>query len=190
MSDKPIETLLEKLNGGDLTAAEDILRAYEPILRMVIRRQLAPKLRTKLDSVDILQAVWLDLLRGIGRRQWAFHEPKQLRAFLIKLARSRLIDAYRHHQKPIGLEQHLGEFEGEESLPPSVEDRPSEVAQADELWEALLGRIPPNHREVLLLKRSGHSLDEIAGRVGMHKSSVRRIIYESGRRLDESGAAR
>ena len=42
---------------------------------------------------------------------------------------------------------------------------------------------PPEHHELLRLKRQGLSLDEIAAPTGLHPSSVRRILYELARRM-------
>jgi RNA polymerase sigma-70 factor (ECF subfamily) len=42
---------------------------------------------------------------------------------------------------------------------------------------------PKSMRELLRLKREGHSLAEIAARTGLHESSVRRILYELARKL-------
>ena len=61
--------------------------------------------------------------------------------------------------------------------------RPSEVAQADELWDRILATCPPAHRELLRLKREGLAVAEIAERTGLHPSSVRRILYDLARRL-------
>ena len=44
---------------------------------------------------------------------------------------------------------------------PSPRPRPSEIAQAGELWERILACCPPEHRPILNLKRQGFSLDEI-----------------------------
>ncbi|MGA7495893.1 MAG: sigma factor-like helix-turn-helix DNA-binding protein, partial [Isosphaeraceae bacterium] len=61
--------------------------------------------------------------------------------------------------------------------------RPSEVAQGHELWELMLEKCPPAHREILRLKRQGLPLAEIAARTGFHEGSIRRILYELARRL-------
>ena|SRR5947208_1350440 len=74
-------------------------------------------------------------------------------------------------------------------LPSSPEPRPSEVVQADDLWRQMLALCSPAHHELLRLKREGISLDEIAMRIGMHKSSVRRVLYDLARRLAEADNA-
>ena len=64
MSTDPLDSLLEKLTRGDARAAEEVFLAYEPHLRLVVRRYLSPALRAKFDSGDIVQSIWADLLRG------------------------------------------------------------------------------------------------------------------------------
>src|SRR5207302_10609376 len=63
-----------------------------------------------------------------------------------------------------------------EQLSTSYLPRPSEVAEANELWEQLLAICPPGHQEVLRLKRQGFRLEEIAARTGLHEGSIRRIL--------------
>ncbi|HZY85770.1 MAG TPA: helix-turn-helix domain-containing protein, partial [Gemmataceae bacterium] len=67
MSAEPLHTLLERLCRGDDQAAEQVFRTYEPYLRKVVRRQLPTRLRSKFDSLDIVQSVWADVLDGFRR---------------------------------------------------------------------------------------------------------------------------
>jgi RNA polymerase sigma-70 factor (ECF subfamily) len=60
----------------------------------------------------------------------------------------------------------------------SKEPAPADVVAAEDTWQRLLALCPPAHRDLLRLKRDGVSLDEIAARTGLHKSSVRRILYD------------
>ena len=55
METEPLQALLTKLSQGETSAAGEVFRAYEPILRMVVRRQLSDRLRAKFDSMDIVQ---------------------------------------------------------------------------------------------------------------------------------------
>jgi RNA polymerase sigma-70 factor (ECF subfamily) len=182
VGDDHLDDLIARLNRGDRAAAEEILAAYEPQIRMVVRRQLNGALRAKLDSMDIVQAVWADVLSGFRRARWNFADRRQLTAFLLTLARHRLIDRRRHYRRALERERPLGEFTPAD-LPVSPQPRPSEVAQGEELWEQLLDRCPPAHRELLRLKREGLPLAEIAARTGLHEGSVRRILYNLARRM-------
>jgi RNA polymerase sigma-70 factor (ECF subfamily) len=182
MSDRPLDRLLVKLNQGDAAAAEQVFLAYEPYLRMVVRRRLSASLRAKFDSADVVQSVWADVLEGLRNARWTFNDADQLRAFLVKLTRNRFIDRLRHFRGELEREQPLATG-NIDSLPAARLGRVSEAAHADDLWRQMLEECPPAHHEVLELKRQGASLAEIAERTGLHQSSVRRILYEIARRV-------
>jgi len=182
MSAKHLDELIEKLNGGDVRAAERAFLAYEPYLRMAVRRQLSRGLRSKLDSMDIVQSVWADVLVSFRRAGWRFTDPAHLRAFLVKVARNRLIDRRREHQRAMVQEQSLSSSPAAE-LSRDHHPRPSEIAEEQELWQRMLGACSPAHHEILSLKRQGLRNVEIARRTGMHEGSIRRILYDLARRM-------
>lgn len=177
-----LDTLIERLNDGDVVAAERAFLAYEPYLRMAVRRQLNGPLRAKLDTMDIVQSVWADVLGRFRQASWRFADRAHLRAFLVRLTHNRLVDRRRQHSRALKLEQPLSETAIGELAGPN-QPRPSEVAQGRELWERMLEICPPAHRDILRLKRQGLPLAEIAARAGLHEGSVRRILYDVARRL-------
>ena len=182
MSADPLDALLEKLCGGDPAAAEQIFLAYEPYLRTVVRRRLTPRLRAKFDSPDVVHSVWADVLEGFREARWQFKDAAHLQAFLIASTRNRLIDGYRKHRRAMKREQPLAAVDSDE-VPASRQPRPSELAQADDLWSQMLQICPPEHHELLRLKRDGRSLQEIVSRTGLHEGSIRRILRNLARRL-------
>src|SRR5947209_1219712 len=98
------DSLLVKLAGGDDEAAEQVFRAYEPYLRIIVRRQLSTALRARFDSLDVVQSVWADLVRGFRQARWHFPDGKRFRAFLIKMTRNRFLDRVRQHQNALARE--------------------------------------------------------------------------------------
>jgi RNA polymerase sigma factor (sigma-70 family) len=182
MSTAVLDTLLERLCAGDEAAAEQVFREYEPYLRTVVRRMLPRRLRAKFDSADVVQSVWADLLQRFREAGGRFTDRDHLSAFLITATRHRFIDRYRQHRRAAAREQ---PFPPEDAAPEyaSPLPRPSELAQADELWEQLLAHCPPEHRELLRLKRDGLPLAEIALRTGLHEDSVRRVVRRLARKV-------
>lgn len=181
MDPSPLAQLLATLEQGDALAVEQVFRAYEPYLRMVVRRQLSGGLRAKFDSLDIVQSVWADIFAGFRDERWQFQDAAHLRAFLIRATHNRFIDRLRKHAPALAHEHALPQDELAKCSQEAA--RPSEILQAEELWQQILNSCPPAHREVVTLKRQGLSLDEITERTGFHKSSVRRILYDMQRRL-------
>jgi RNA polymerase sigma-70 factor (ECF subfamily) len=180
MSEDRIEELLEKLCSGDDAAAEQVFRLYEPYLRTVVRRQLTPALRARFDSIDVVQSVWADILSGFREAGWRFLNAQQLRAFLVQATRNRFIDRVRELRPALEREQRLMDHIKHLA---SAEPRPSEETRASELWQQILDRCPPAHREILHLKREGKSLAQISEAVGLHPDSIRRVLRELARQV-------
>jgi RNA polymerase sigma factor (sigma-70 family) len=180
----PVEILLQQLTVGDTEAAERVFTAYAPYLRMVVRRQLTPALRAKFDSIDIVQSVWADLLRGFQDGDWRFANPQQLRAFLLTVTRNRLVDRVRQQQTPLRRETPMDVVDLE-ALPWRSPEQAGAQLEADELWQRLLALCAPRHRELLELKRQGLAVAEIADRTGFNPGSVRRILCDLAARLSE-----
>jgi RNA polymerase sigma-70 factor (ECF subfamily) len=178
--------LLQQLSSGDTEAAQRVFVTYAPYLRMVVRRQLTPALRAKFDSMDIVQSVWADLLTGFQAGCWEFATPQDLRAFLVKVTRNRFIDRVRQQQTPLRLETRLEPSDLNALAQPRTEAAGAQL-QADEMWQRLLVLCPPQHRELLELKRQGMSIVDIAAQLGLHEGSVRRILYELASRVADQG---
>ena len=185
--EKLLSELLDRLSQGDTDAAAQLFLEYTPYLRKVIRRQLPARLRRKLDSSDILQSAWTDVLERLGQADWKFETPAQLQAFLVRVMRNRCIDRCRQHRKPLELETALGDMDST-SVPPSFLADPGAAAQANELWDRLLALCPAEHRDVLRLKRDGATAQEIAEQTGLHEGSIRRILRQLASRLAGTNA--
>ena len=185
MRTSQLEGLIERLNSGDVSAAEELFRLYEPTLRLLVRRQLRPALRAKFDSMDVVQSVWADVLEGFQDDRWHFADPAHLQAFLSRLARHRFLDNCRRNRAALSREVPLSE-----SLPASAlassEPRASEIARRDEIWDRVLALCPPAHHDLLRFKRLGLTVVEIAARTGLHPGSVRRVLYELSRRYADA----
>lgn len=166
------------LDLGDDAAVDAVVRAYTPYLRAVVRRLLSDRLRSKFDSADVVQSVWVQVVRRAGADGWKIESEAQLRGLLATIARRRLVTRARRHPAADG--------------PPAPEPvdtlaRPSEVAEAGDLWDRMLRLCPPEHHDILHLRRQGLRLQEIAGRTGLHEGSVRRILRRLSRDLALEG---
>jgi RNA polymerase sigma factor (sigma-70 family) len=180
MTDTPIEELLARFRDGDGAAAGELARQFEPFLRGLVRRRIPDAVRGRFDSDDVVQSAWASLLGGLRDGRWQFADPAHLRAFLARVALCRLYDRARSALTQTGREEPLGESAG--NLP-GGEPRPSEYARAGAAWDALLAACPPEHRQILHLRRSGHSCEEIGGETGLHPGSVRRVLRDLARRV-------
>ena len=182
MADESLDLWIERLNRGDAAAVERFFHAYEPYLRIAVRRRLGTRLRSKVDSADIVQSVFADVLGGLREGGWRFEGQPQLLAFLRQIAWRRIADRAAKYRPALEKEQGLGETHPDD-LPRSTQPRPSEEAQGHEFWERVLRTCPPSHHEIVRMRRDGMRLEEIARRAGLHEGSVRRILYDLARRM-------
>jgi RNA polymerase sigma-70 factor (ECF subfamily) len=182
VNDALLETLLNRMREGDSLAAEQLVRAYEPELRLLVRRRLSRRLRAKFDSLDVVQSVWVHVLRDFRDSGCRIASPAHLRNFLVRVTCNCLTDRLRHYRTALERERPMGEGDLP-SAPASTGPCPSEIAQANDLWERMLASCPPEHHEVLRLKRQGLPLGVIAARTGLHQDSVRRILRKVARQL-------
>jgi RNA polymerase sigma factor (sigma-70 family) len=188
MTDDSLTLWIERWNRGDAEAVERLLHAYEPYLRIAVRRRLGKRLRSKVDSMDIVQSVYLNVLRGFRGAGWRFAGRPQLLAFLQRIAWRRLANRYQENRQALEREQTANES-GPNQYADTTAPRASEVAVGREFWDQVLDACPESHREVVRMRAKGYRMGEIAKRTGLHEGSVRRILYDLARRMSISRRA-
>src|SRR5450432_2131898 len=104
MPERPAKALIEQLARGDMQAASKLFDAYAPYLRALVRRQLSDRLRSKFDSTDVVQSVWVQVVRRLGRDGWSVEDEARLRALLATIARRRLLTRVRQLGPGIAVE--------------------------------------------------------------------------------------
>jgi RNA polymerase sigma-70 factor (ECF subfamily) len=129
-------------------------------------------------ALDVLQEVWLVALRGIRRLE----DPRSLRPWLYRIARSRAVDRIRSEHS-----RSVAERARAESVPEEVGDEPSFNGDDAAVLHRALDEISLKHREVLVL----HFLDElsiaeIASVVGEFEGTVKSRIHYAKRALKEA----
>ena len=116
----PLDRFIAALNSTDVGVAQAALEHYEPFLRMVVRRHLGNALSIEARHHG-RRPIDLGRLPGAAsRNRWQFQNATQLRAFLARVARNRLIDHQRKHRRAIENDRPL------DSIPPAEQphDRP------------------------------------------------------------------
>lgn len=173
--------LLDRLNRGDTSAADELFSAYAPYLRAVARGRISDRLRAKFDSSDVVQSVWVQVVRKLRDRTLRVSTEAELRAMLVTITQRRVIGRVRHVSTACNAEWPL--TTAAEDVLSHDGPRPSEVAQADDVWAQIVRACPSEHLPVVQYRRQGLSSNEIADRTGLHEGSVRRILRQIARKL-------
>jgi RNA polymerase sigma-70 factor (ECF subfamily) len=139
--------------------------------------------------VDFVQDVWASFFANPPQRG-TFVNPEHLVAFLAKIASNKVVDATRQRLQTevhnVNRELSLNHPKQRWFEPPAVnQPTPSEVFTGRELWERLLRDQPLVYQRVLILRRDGKDLDEIATEMGIHSRTVRRILDKLRETMDK-----
>ncbi len=173
------EALLSSARNGDEDAAWQIVGEYGPHIVAVVRRRLGRRIRTRLDSHDLVQAVWKSFffdMAGVEQIQ----TPKQLVAVLAKMTENKVVDAYRRHlgaeRRGLGREKSIQEATDDGQALSSNAPTPSQFAMARERWTAMLQHKSRTHQRIINLRLAGETFDGIAEQVGVSERTARRVI--------------
>src|SRR4051794_19817654 len=83
--------LLDRFRAGDSGAARELVGAYEPHLRRIIRLRIRDsRLRRLYDSTDICQSVLASFFARLSLGQFDLENPAQLVRLLEAMARNKL----------------------------------------------------------------------------------------------------
>jgi RNA polymerase sigma-70 factor (ECF subfamily) len=192
MADTPQEfqALLQRLREGDPAAAQALLDRYGPLVLSVVRRMLHRKMRSKYDSQDFVQDVWASFFtRPAGEQPEP--QPAAFAAFLARMARNKVIDAYRkgaRRPRP-GAARRERSLDGSAAFVRDEKTAASPTASQEAVARDELERLKRGHPEhcqrILSLLALGHTNLEIADRLGVNEKTVRRLIRRLQRRQRE-----
>jgi RNA polymerase sigma factor (sigma-70 family) len=161
-----VEFLL-RIRARDDEAAAELLRRYEPALRMEIRQRLRDaRLRRLLEPADLCQSVLKSFFVRVGAGQFELDSPKRLLALLRTMARNKVVSQVRKQQaqrRDMHREVSLGSGRlSAVSLDPSA----SRLAMGREALEAFRVRLSTIERRMVDLRSQGFQWDEIAREIG------------------------
>jgi RNA polymerase sigma-70 factor (ECF subfamily) len=185
---------LRRIRAGDARAAEELVRRYEPAVRVAVRTRLTdPSLRRQFDSIDICQSVLASFFVRVGAGQFDLEEPSQLISLLVRMARNKLAMQARHHHRHRRDSRRAAGLDGDAALVAAPEPGPDRLAAGRELLEAVRARLTGPERELADLRGQGQSWEEIASALGgtpdarrmQLKRAIDRVAEELG--LDLGG---
>src|SRR5439155_9844929 len=139
--------LMGRVRSGDDRAAEELVRRYEPTIRMAIRVRLDQSdLRRLFDSMDICQSVMANFFVRAASGQFELDEPAQLVKLLVTMARNKLIN-YVHHQQAARRDHRRRENTDTAEVADAA-PTPSQLATYRELLEAVRRHLSGQERRL------------------------------------------
>jgi DNA-directed RNA polymerase specialized sigma24 family protein len=180
--DTPFLDLIRRVRAGDDQASAELVRLYEPAIRIAVRVRLNdPGLRRLFDSMDICQSVLGSFFIRAALGQFELDKPDQLLKLLVTMARNRLTSHARQEQaarRDYRRTEPVRPGSGEIADPgPS----PSDVVAGKELLQIFRGRLSEEENQLAEERALGKSWKEIAAERGGSPDGLR---MQLGRAVD------
>jgi RNA polymerase sigma-70 factor (ECF subfamily) len=168
MSDDNIfADLIRRLRAGDPRAAEELVREYEPAIRLEVHCWLRdPRLRRAFDSLDVCQSVLASFFVRAAGGQYDLEQPDQLRKLLVGMARKKLLVQVRKQRAQRRDVRRLELIAPDDSAAVAADPSPSRQCEAQDLLHSFHQRLTPQERQLAELRAQGWEWPDIAAQVG------------------------
>ena len=187
LDDHRTQRLVILAKEGDQSAIDELCRVYGERVRRIIRFRMDRRLRSKIDSADVVQDA---LVRALGGLQdFTYRDEGDFLRWLSRIAENRLhdiVDRFHAQKRDIRREipfKKIGMDRGNDvsgvggplqTTTPSV--LLSRKEQLDRL-ERAIDDLKPEYREVILLSRIERlSHEEVAARLGKSKGAIAMLL--------------
>ncbi len=165
--------LVRRVRAGDQEASTELVRRYEPAIRILIHGRLSdPGLRRLLDSIDICQSVMGNFFVRAAAGEFELDSPEQLIKLLATMARNRITD-HALHQQAARRDHRRNEPGGNGDELVDRGPSPSEVVAGKELVQAFRNKLTVTERHLAEQRALGRPWDEIAQEVGGSPDALR-----------------
>jgi DNA-directed RNA polymerase specialized sigma24 family protein len=164
---------------GDEQASRLLVEAWGPVLRHVVRRCLSQKLRSQVDTDDLVQDVWTWFAAHRTSSQLP-DQPEGLLHLLTKVAHDMAVDTNRHFdctKSDLNHTQRLNELTvAEAETLVGHEPAPIQIASRAEDWARLQRSRCFLDQLILELLRDGYTYPEIAEVLSRSEKSIQRVV--------------
>jgi RNA polymerase sigma-70 factor (ECF subfamily) len=185
--DQKTQELVVLAKGGDNSAQDRLCRIYGERVRRIVRLRMGTELRSKMESMDLVQDALICALKDLG--DFTYRNEGDFLRWLTKIAENRLRDNIeklhadkRDIRKEIRLNDReqtdIGAFEG--TVGPIKATTPSVIMSRKEDLDKLeraIDKLRPEYREVIILaKIEEFSYQEIGDRLGKSIGAVKMLV--------------
>jgi RNA polymerase sigma-70 factor (ECF subfamily) len=169
--------LIARVRSGDDTAAAELVRHYEPVLRRIIRVRLtSARLRRRCDTEDVCQSVLASFFVRAALGQYDVATPDDLVKLLGRMARNKVVDRARglarEHSQGVAAEL------SEETIP-DPGPSPSRRLMLQDLLERARQLLPEADRRLLEARLAGREWVELAAEGGVSAEALRKRLSRS-----------
>jgi RNA polymerase sigma-70 factor (ECF subfamily) len=168
---------VRRIRAGDEEAAREVVRQYESVIRLEVRRRFSdPSLNRLFDSMDICQSVLCSFFVRAAAGQYELDKPEQLTKLLVSMARKKL--AFQTRKEHSQRRDSRRTVSADTGTRETITDQPGPECHAamQDLLRAFRERLTAAERQLADLRVQGHTWPEIAARLGGTPQARRRQL--------------
>jgi RNA polymerase sigma factor (sigma-70 family) len=182
--------LFARIRRGDEQALAQLIREYEPEIRRAARARLGPLLRPLMDSVDLVQSVYITLLVKMRDSNLVLASSGELVALGTGIIRLKVAQHARRLERRVALgAKHAEALTPAEASAQSLDHSPdpAAAAQFQDQLERILELLSPQERRLIELKLEGHSTAQAATLLGTAPNTLRVKLGRLRQKLNSQG---
>jgi RNA polymerase sigma-70 factor (ECF subfamily) len=167
--------LITRVRQGDEQAATELVRRYEPELRIMARVRLTdPSLRRAMDSMDICQSIMANFFVRAAAGQFDLETPEQLLGLLATMVRNKATDRVRREKRDRRDVRRLAKTSVEELGLQELQKTPGSMVAHRELLQMVRDRLNDKENEIAEHRLKGCSWEEISQKLGGTAEAIRK----------------
>ena len=173
--------VIRRVQSGDVNAYEALVAAYEKNVYNLALRMTG----NATDAEDMSQEAFLKAYRSLSE----FRGDSKFSVWLYRIVSNVCLDFLRKQKRRQAYSLSVEDDEGEEAQLdiPDIEQSPQELLERKLTREAVhqgLAQLPPDHRQILLLREiQGLSYEEISEALGLEVGTVKSRIFRARKKL-------
>lgn len=177
------DEFIRRIRAGDARAAEELVRLYEPAIRLEVRMRLTdPRLYRVVDSLDICQAVLSSFFVRTALGEYDLERPDQLIRLLVAMTRNKAAMLVRH-ERAAKRDHRRGVTIREDAPIFAAAPSPSRDVSARELMEEVRRRMSDEELHLVELRSAGRQWSEIAAQIGGTAQGRRKQMERTAERV-------
>lgn len=158
---------LRRIRAGDEQAAAELVRRYEPTIRIEVRARLTdPSLYRLFDSMDICQSVLASFFVRAAAGDYELESPRQLLKLLVAITRNKVAFQARKHRSQRRDHRRVARSDLQEMEVADSTPSPDRLAEGQNLLQEVRERLAADERQIADLRGLGKSWPEIAAELG------------------------
>ena len=181
------QCLISLAKNGDESALDRLCEAYGERVRRIVRLRMGRELRSKMESMDLVQDAFISALRSL--EDFTYKNEGDFLRWMSRIAENRIRDNLEkfhtnkrniHKEIPLNNNRQAEQDSFVEIKGPVDWTTPSVVMSRKEDWDKLekaMDKLNPEYKQVILLaKMEGMSHKEIAEKLNKNPHSTRALL--------------